>query len=158
VTQRGAAEQPNEAGIDLLAEAIFKRVDRSLFTDPALARRIALLSGGSTRELIHILKESLLEAQTRIDEGVVRRAAARVRNELTRKLTFDHYRQLAQAHIEGLINPDAHGRYLLFRRAALEYNGEGWVGVSPLLWEAPQFQTALAELKKQRGLSLHAAE
>lgn len=155
VTLRGAAEQPKDAAIDLLEMAIFKRVDRSLFSDPALARRIALYSGGSTRELIHILKEALLEAQTWIDEGVVRRAVARVRNELTRKLTFDHYRLLAQAHLTGLINPDEHGRYLLFRRAALEYNGEGWVGVSPLLWETPQFQAALAEEKQQRGLNLH---
>ena len=50
---------------------------------------------------------------------------------------------------------DETGRFLLFRRAALEYNGERWVGVHPLLWEAPEFQAALQAERQARGQTLN---
>jgi hypothetical protein len=81
----------------------------------------------------------------------VKRAASLVRAEMTRKLTRDQYRQLAQVMLDGQVNPDAAGRELLYRRFALEYNGDRWAGVHPLLWDAPEFKAALEAEKQARG-------
>ena len=58
---------------------------------------------------------------------------------------------LARVHLDTAIDADETGRFLLYRRAALEYNGERWVGVHPLLWDTPEFKTALEAEKRARG-------
>ncbi|MCS6911078.1 MAG: hypothetical protein NZM11_11030, partial [Anaerolineales bacterium] len=140
-----------ESAIQEMAAAIFKRVDISLFADPGLARELARLSGGCPRDLMRLLQETLLIADRQIDERAVKRAASLVRAEMTRKLTRDQYRQLAQVMLDGQVNPDAAGRELLYRRFVLEYNGDRWAGVHPLLWDAPEFKAALEAEKQARG-------
>ena len=83
---------------------------------------------------------------------MVRRAANIVRGEIARKLNREHYVVLARVHLDTTINSDETGRFLLYRRAALEYNGERWIGVHPLLWDTPEFKTALDTEKRTRGL------
>lgn len=154
VFARGHPQAQDEAALNALTGAIFKRVDRPLFADPALAREIALLSGGCPRDLLRLLKEALLESQERVDGRAVRRAASLVRGEMARKLTQADYAVLARVHLDGTIDADETGSFLLYRRAALEYNGDRWVGVHPLLWETPEFKAALESEKQQRGQSL----
>jgi hypothetical protein len=151
VFQRDERRAPADFAIAELTAAIFKRVDLSLFADPGLARELARLSGGCPRDLMRLLQETLLVAERQIDERAVKRAASLVRAEMTRKLTRDQYRQLAQVMLDGQVNPDAAGRELLYRRFALEYNGDRWAGVHPLLWDAPEFKAALEAEKQARG-------
>jgi hypothetical protein len=137
VFRRNDPHASDESGLAALAEAVFKRVDRALFADASLARELARLSGGCPRDLLRLLKEALLEANERIDARAVNRAASLVRGEMARKLTLAHYDILARVRLGSAIDPDETGRFLLYRRAALEYNGERWVGVHPLLWDTP---------------------
>ena len=156
VFRRSDPRAGDDGALAAVSEAIFKRVDRSLFADPALAREAARLSGGCPRDLLRLLKEALLESNDRIDARAVRRAASLVRGEMARKLTQAHYAVLAHVHLDGAIDPDETGRFLLYRRAALEYNGERWVGVHPLLWDTPEFKAALEAEKRTRGSPLTA--
>ncbi|HEY4691179.1 MAG TPA: hypothetical protein VIK33_17855 [Anaerolineae bacterium] len=156
VFRRSDRRSGDDAALAALTEAIFKRVDRALFADLALAREVARLSGGCPRDLLRLLKEALLESNDRIDARAVSRAASIVRGEMARKLTLAHYTTLAQVHTGDPLDPDETGRFLLYRRAALEYNGERWVGVHPLLWDTPEFKTALDEERRKRGAPLTA--
>ncbi len=155
VFQREDPRAVNDRAIDEVIQAIFKRVDRPLFSDLALARELARLSGGCPRDLLRLLNESLLESNERIDGRAVTRAASILRGEMTRRLTRADFKVLAGVHLDGRIDPDEAGRALLFSRAALEYNGERWVGVHPLLWDTPEFKAALEEEKRRRGGILH---
>ncbi len=154
IFRRDDRHRSDEAVLDEVVEAIFKRVPRSLFADPALARDLARFSGGCPRDLMRLLKRALLESRDRIDEHAVRRAASVIRGEMARKLTRAHHAILARVHLDGDIDPDDTGRFLLYRRAALEYDGERWVGVHPLLWDTPEFKTALDAERRARGVPL----
>ncbi len=156
VYPRGNYYSIQEKSITALLNAIYLRVDKSLFADPSIAVRLAHLSGGCPRDLLRLLKEALLESTNAIDERAVNRAASLVRGEMARKLTLRHYDLLAKTHIENTINPDEDGRFLLYRRAALEYEAERWIGVHPLLWETPEFKASLDTLRRQRGSVLRA--
>lgn len=156
VFRREDRHRSDEAVLDEVVEAIFKRVPRSLFADSALARDLARFSGGCPRDLMRLLKRALLESRNQIDERAVRRAVSVVRGEMARKLTHAHYAILAGVHFDGDVDPDDTGRFLLYRRAALEYNGERWVGVHPLLWDTPEFKAALDVEKRTRGAPLTA--
>lgn len=81
----------------------------------------------------------------------MQRAASIARAQFTRMLTHEHFAVLSRVYLDQELNPDETGRFLLFYRAALEYNHERWIGVHPLLWDAPEFQAALAAEKERRG-------
>ncbi len=156
VYPRGAPHSLQQSSIKALLDAIYLRVDQSLFAHDSLAARIAQLSGGCPRDLLRLLKESLLEADERIDERAVTRAASLVRGEMSRKLTLRHYDLLARTHLENTINPDDDGRFLLYRRAALEYDADRWIGVHPLLWDTSEFRASIEEIRRERGTILRA--
>ena len=150
IFQRGDPDNRNRLTLDALIHSIHLRVPPDLFASPDLAEKIAFLSGGCPRDLMRLLKEALLESNDQIDERAVNRAASLVRGEMSRKLTVKHYDILARTFLDTRINPDEDGRFLLYRRAALEYNGERWVGVHPLLWETPEFKQALQSARRAR--------
>ncbi len=156
VYPRGDPQTIHQPSVDALLQAIYLRVDRSLFTHSSLAVRIAQLSGGCPRDLLRLLKESLLESSDLIDERAVTRAASLVRGEMARKLTLRHYDLLARTHLETTINPDDDGRFLLYRRAALEYDADRWIGVHPLLWDTSEFRASVESIRQERGAILRA--
>ncbi len=150
IFERGNPDNINQLTLDALIESIHRRVAPDLFASPDLPARLAFLSGGCPRDLMRLLKEALLESDDKIDERAVNRAASLVRGEMARKLTLKHYDILARTFLDTRINPDEDGRFLLYRRAALEYNGERWVGVHPLLWDTPEFKQALLNARRAR--------
>jgi hypothetical protein len=75
---------------------------------------------------------------------------------MSRKLTLRHYDLLARTHLETTINPDDDGRFLLYRRAALEYDADRWIGVHPLLWETSEFRYSVENIRRERGTILRA--
>lgn len=151
IFERGKPENKKPLTLEALKKSIHLRVDPELFANKALPEKIAWLSGGCPRDLMRLLKEALLESNDKIDDRAVNRAASLVRGEMSRKLTNKHYDLLAQTFLDTRINPDEDGRFLLYRRAALEYNGERWVGVHPLLWDAPEFKEALENVQSSRA-------
>lgn len=153
VFRRGNPHVPDETVIDAVTEAIYKRVPPALFADPALAREAARLSGGSPRDLLRLLQEALLESREVIDKRALQRAASIVRANMTRLLTYDHFATLAKTYLDGKLNPDEAGNFLLYYRHALEYNGERWIGVHPLLWMRLNFRQPW-RTKRRRGAAL----
>jgi len=158
VFRRDDPQRPASGGMETLVQAIYRRVPAELFAGPDLAREVARLSGGCPRDLLRLLKEALLESEGQVDARAVQRAANIVRGEMARKLTLAHYRVLASAQLDTAIDSDETGRFLLYRRAALEYNGERWIGVHPLLWEAREFKHALAAEQARRAGRVAAGE
>ena len=143
--------KPSEMVIDLLVTAIHRRVDPALFADEGLARDVASLSGGCPRDLLRLLKEALLESDARIEARSVERAAAILRGEMSRRVTFAQFDLLARAHLDGRVDSNEDGRALLFSRAVLEYDHERWADVHPLLQDTEEFRRAL-ELEKARRM------
>jgi len=146
-TAEEATPQPDPTAVQRMVEAIHLRVPAALFADPALPAELARLSGGCPRDLMHMLKESLLKSSgPLLDDRAVRRGVNAVRNEFERKITRPQYAVLAETHRTGTIEPDETGRTLLFRRSALEYldaDADRWIGVHPLLWDTHEFGLAL---------------
>jgi hypothetical protein len=154
VFRRLAPQTADAETIAALTGAIYKRVRPELFASHDLAEEIARLSGGCPRDCLRLLKEALLESDERIEPRSVHRAMSIVRSEMARKLSLEHYAALARVYLDGEINSDDQGRFLLYRRAALEYNGERWVGVHPLLWQTRELMAAVEAEKRARGASL----
>ncbi|MFN7931988.1 MAG: hypothetical protein U0R19_01600 [Bryobacteraceae bacterium] len=150
VKTRSGQEAPEV--IAAMAEAVCKRVPDSLFATPDLVKRFVLSSGGSTRDMLRLLQRALLEADDRIIEENVARAEAIVGAEFSRPVTKAQYEILARVFLEKSVDPDETGRWMLFRRQVLEYNGERWVDVHPLLQLSTLFQDALAAERRSRNL------
>ncbi|MFQ5647060.1 MAG: hypothetical protein ACE5GM_09030 [bacterium] len=152
INEKGG-KNPHSQGIAALENVIKKRMDRRLFNDNAFNRLIEL-SGGSIRDLFHILNEAALEAEERGDElitlAAVERGAGFVRNELAdtlaeRKykdskgnewhLTPQGYWRVLQEIFQGNAHPPVTRELqeLLHSRCVLQYNGEQWYDVHPLL-------------------------
>jgi hypothetical protein len=136
--------------ISLMEQALRKRVDvDGLFAAPDLVRKMARLSGGCIRDMLHIAQQTFLEAQGRkVDRTAFELGASRVRDVLTRKLSAEHYELLARVHDSHRVPSDEAHRFLLFHRAILEYtNGGRWGDAHPLLWETEEFKDAWAQIR-----------
>jgi len=149
---RDRSGKENSGVISAMSEAVCRRVPKSLFATPDLVKRFVLSSGGSTRDLLRLLHRALLEADDVIREVDAARAEAIVGAEFSRPVTKAQYEVLARVFLDKSIDPDETGRLMLFRRQVLEYNGERWVDVHPLLRLTKQFQDALAAEKIVRNL------
>ncbi|MBL8233342.1 MAG: hypothetical protein JNL98_32900 [Bryobacterales bacterium] len=134
----------DESVVRRMQDAVYARVPKNLFAAEELVREMIRLSGGCWRDLLRLLHAALLETVTRIGEPEVKRATLIVRGELARPLTQDQYRVLVKVSQTKQLDPSPENQKLLFQRAVLEYNGEGWFDVHPLLEDARQFQDALA--------------
>lgn len=75
-----------------------------------------------------------------------------MRSELSRGIQTHYYPLLARIRLTKELPSDEAYRQILFHRYALEYNGERWGDVHPLIWELKEFQDALAEERKKLGL------
>ena len=146
---------PNEEGIGCLMTALSKRLDvESIFESEELARRLILMSGGCIRDLMYLIQEACLVASERIDEEAVERSIRWVRADLSRGIQAHYYPLLAGISITKSVPGDEDHRKILFHRYALEYEGERWADVHPLIEGLKEFQDALAEERKKRGIEV----
>jgi hypothetical protein len=142
--------EPDETGIGALFDVIYRRVDESLL-DERLARALAIASGGNIRDLFDLVHRASLAAEVRgalkIEHEDALEAIRNLRgiykqqlgetffdaqNKITIKDKLDKltalYRGEPAAQIADRI------LYLLLRhRMVLQFNGEGWYGVHPLV-------------------------
>jgi len=140
--------QPNAANVQLLVEAVNRRVDRNLFESEDVIQQLVLLSGGCPRDLLRLLHRALLNATDTVTMQHAERAIAVVRDEYARPLKKNQFEILADVHLKKSIDPDEVGKMMLFRRQVLEYNGERWVDAHPLLRETRDFKEALEKQRK----------
>jgi hypothetical protein len=121
--------------VERIRGAVYQRVPRELFVDDdELADQLIHASGGCWRDLLRLLQEALLNADTRIGSTEVTKAIQQVAQTYQRLLrTNEDLQVLAQAHLRHTILSDEKTRYLLHHLCLLSYNGEGWYDIHPLL-------------------------
>ena len=139
---------------DALADVVDARLDPSLLDDGVM-RQCAVASGGNLRDLFTLLRDAMLSARLRgADSGAgtisrkdAHQAIVSLRNEYKQKLgiTGQNKDEISlQEKLTKLVdiyerkNPTAEVPnpvlYLLLRqRCILQYNGEMWMGVHPLV-------------------------
>jgi hypothetical protein len=128
---------------------VFKqRIDiDKVFFHPTLVEKLVLNSGGSLRDLMRLIQEACLEAMgDKIDEAAADKAIVNVRAKLTRPMPQTYFAELAKIHQGKQTDNTADQRSILFYRYALEYNGDRWVDVHPLIYDMPEFQRELRSL------------
>lgn len=129
-------------GVKRLTEVFERRIEiDKVFEHPDLVEKIVLKSGGSLRELMRLIQEACLETTgKKIDAAAVDKAIVNVRTELTRPMPQTYFTELAKIHKSKQTDNTQDQRRILFYRYALEYNGDRWVDVHPLIYDMPEFQ------------------
>jgi hypothetical protein len=138
-----------EEGVNKLMDVIKARVneEKVFYGDEKerheCIRRIILVSGGSLRDIMHILTYAGEEAW---DEPITRThvetAIHKVRNELMSNLNSDDIKILVNIHKNKRADRTAEVGRQLHYRWALEYNGEKWADIHPLVYESTLYQEA----------------
>lgn len=106
-------------------------------------RRIVLVSGGSLRDMMHILTYAGEEAWDEpIKREHVETAIHKVRNELMSNLNSEDIKILIQIHKDKRADRTAEVGRQLHYRWALEYNGEKWADIHPLVYESALYREA----------------
>lgn len=128
-------DEVNKIHIEELKKLITMRIDTDIvFEDESIVHEMVLLSGGSFRELFELVGESALEADALpITKENFELASKRVWSAFKAPLKFDDRKYLVDIHREKECDHREESFQLLFHRFALEYNGEGWADVHPLI-------------------------
>lgn len=148
-------DQYLDDSVNKLMDVIEARVEKDNVFDgdeaqiEACIRRIVVVSGGSLRDMMHILTYAGEEAwDVPITAQHLEAAIHKVRNELMANLNSDDLQALLKIHNEKRADrTEAVGRQLHYRWA-LEYNGEKWADVHPLVYESQLYKEA-ASLERQ---------
>jgi hypothetical protein len=134
-------------GVEKLIEVIQARVDdKAVFAGmaperSAVLQRIVLASGGSLREIMRLLTYAGEEAwDCQIRGEHVERAIHTVRNELMSNLSLADIGVLQKIHHDKRADRTKEMGRQLFYRWALEYNGEKWADVHPLVFESDLYR------------------
>lgn len=144
------AHQPDSEVIDALEKVVFARANPKLI-DPRALKRCILASGGFLRDLFHLLYQAdmfaLLRKGDRITEEDAAKAIQDLRNTYKQRLGSslpDKDEPSLEQKLDRLVSiyrrqnasveiADTVLYRLLQRRFVLQYNGEAWMGVHPLI-------------------------
>lgn len=145
-----------EEGVNKLMDVIKARVDEEkVFAGDenerhACIKRIVLVSGGSLRDLMHILTYAGEEAwDVPITMAHVETAIHKVRNELMSNLNSEDIKILIKIHKDKRADRTAEVGRQLHYRWALEYNGEKWADIHPLVYESALYREAAGAKQSQ---------
>jgi energy-coupling factor transporter ATP-binding protein EcfA2 len=137
-----------QPGMDGMIDVIGRRLAADVLLHTLeLRKNYVMLSGGSVRQMIRLLQESVLSAQSRrirvIDAEALKDAAQSLQQDFQRSLEEDDYKLLAQTEQTKSIKKDEAHMRLLRNTAIMEYNGsEVWYNVNPLIQPIDAFQAA----------------
>jgi len=146
----------NQAGIAALVEVVRRRLDvDTLIHPPSLTEEFVRLSGGSVRQLIRLVREAVLGAQSRglaaIDADAAQDAAGNLQQDFERMLEPSDYKLLARTWATKSIEKDDAHMQLLSNLAILEYNGkELWHDVNPLIEPIDAFRAVAKKSRPKR--------
>jgi hypothetical protein len=130
-------------------EAVYKRVPSDLFANVDIVDGLIEASGGCWRDLLRLLQEALLRAETQIGPVEQKAAVQQVAQTYQRLLrSSDDLEILAQAHLKHTVLSDEKTRYLMHHLCLLSYNGEGWYDFHPLLRSYAPVQEAVEAARK----------
>lgn len=127
--------------------ALTRLLDARLMVDEVFAdaeacvRALARLSGGHVRDLLQIARRAVeLAEPDKVDVADIEKAARRVassRTVLMRPEDWPRAREIAKEHRVENREEDSH---LILHSCVLNYNGEPWWDVHPLLRDDPRFE------------------
>lgn len=130
--------QPFQDGIDIIKEIVQKRAKLELFETDVLERLIQY-TGGSLRDLFHVINASAKRAERRDSEKIAmedaERALEEVKTSLTRRIEQREYQFLLNIYNENKERIEDKEMLLKMLQASvvLEYNGKRWHNVHPLV-------------------------
>ena len=120
-----------------------------VFGNPNLVRKIVLKSGSSLRELMRLVQEACIETMgEKVDGAAIEKAIVNVRTEFVRPMPQAFFAELARIHKGKQTDNSPAQRSILFYRYALEYNGDRWVDVHPLIHDLPEFKREIENLTR----------
>lgn len=130
--------QPFEEGINIIRDIVEKRASSALFDEKVLERLIRY-TGGSLRDLFHVINASAKRANRRESETIsmedAERALEEVKTSLTRRIEEKDYTFLLNIYNgnKELIEDKEMLLKMLQASVVLEYNGKRWHNVHPLV-------------------------
>lgn len=130
--------QPFEEGINIIRDIVEKRASSALFEERVLERLIQY-TGGSLRDLFHVINASAKRANRRESETIsiedAERALEEVKTSLTRRIEEKDYTFLLNIYNgnKELIEDKEMLLKMLQASVVLEYNGKRWHNVHPLV-------------------------
>lgn len=130
--------RPYDDGIAVIRQIVAKRADLQLFEEDVLDSLIRY-SGGSLRDLFHMINSSAKRAERRSSGSIsmedAERALEEVKTSLTRRIEQDDYAFLVNIYKgnKELIENKAFLLKMLQASVVLEYNGKRWHNLHPLV-------------------------
>lgn len=129
-----------EPGIEVMKQIVERRMNPELIEADALDYFV-LKSGGAIRDLFYMLSEAALdelsldERQPRITYELAESVVMRLKSEYERNITSEEqYKKLIEIYNDPHpTNTDTELSKLLQTLSVIEYNGERWCGVHPVL-------------------------
>jgi hypothetical protein len=143
-----ATGRKNKAGFDKFRELIRRRLkkagakDNDVFENNSTRDKIIEYSGGQPRELITLIRDSIIEAELPITLSAIEKVARKARHAYARQLRQEHWAIIEQVRRDHALRRteenDLLYMELLDNRAILQYeNGGEWYGLNPLLPSPP---------------------
>jgi hypothetical protein len=126
-------------GINKIKEIIYKRADESLFEDEAITLLIKK-TGGILRDVFASINSAAFRAYKRdsnmVEQEDIERALIELKSNYRRTIIVDDYEILLRIYQtkEDIDNTDTMLEYLQ-SQVVLEYNGEHWFDVHPLVFD-----------------------
>ncbi|MFN7637903.1 MAG: hypothetical protein ACK5SD_13185, partial [Pseudanabaena sp.] len=154
----------DEAGIAKIIEIITKRINRTdlnlvpdIFASLEGLQRICLMSGGNVRNLILLVRSSIVYIDTLpITDKAIQRSINQARDTYRHIIEPEEWELLAKVAQYKQIDNDEDYRKLLFNRSVLQYiyfdpDGElqPWYDVHPLIKSIQQFKDAFQSMVTQ---------
>jgi len=126
-----------DPGLDLLTQVLDRRFVRDAVLSPAdeVTRKLIRLSGGSLRDLIDLVRESIIQTQSEtitpdaVDQAVKKRHVL-LKDQVDVSGQIPLLVEVARQHKLG---EDAGYLRLIFQRWVLRYNGSDWYDVHPVI-------------------------
>lgn len=139
-----ATGRKNKAGFDKFRDLIRKRLKKAgakendVFDNTNTRDKIIKYSGGQPRELITLIRDSIIEAELPITLSAIEKVARKARHAYARQLRQEHWAIIEQVRRDHALRRteenDLLYMELLDNRAILQYeNGGEWYGLNPLL-------------------------
>lgn len=143
-----ATGRKNKAGFGKFRELIRRRLkkagakDNDVFDNTSTCDKIIEYSGGQPRELITLIRDSIIEAELPITLSTIEKVARKARHAYARQLRQEHWAIIEQVRRDHALRRkeenDLLYMELLDNRAILQYeNGGEWYGLNPLLPSPP---------------------
>ena len=126
-------------GIEIIKKIIYARAESSLFEDKAITLLIQK-TGGCLRDVFECINKASFRAYIRgsniVETEDIERALLELKSDYTRMLIIDDYKNLDDIYKtkKDIADSEKMLKYL-HSQAVLEYNGEHWFDVHPLVYD-----------------------